>query len=475
MTVGTTEAHTMKSNVPFMLLCTIGLTFAVLMLASGLQVLDPMIRHDDFGALLADPTDFYVKTLEEGRWLNYWWHLRGWVTPAWINFSVYQFFWAIFAGAAAVNACGKEEPLRYVAALALMIVVSLPALLISVWFNTLLPGLGLVALFALLASFLRPATMRWLLLLFVPLTLMAYTTFPLLLLTVCLTTRDLRRSWWDLLTLMATFVICFALGLFVIYSLNYIEHGVFGISIANWRNPTPPHDLASVIANLSLVLELFKETALTIAFENTTMVTIFVLVLTGSLIFLARVDPWTALYIFAGLFAGIGLLSLQIIMTGVITPARAVNFVWVLYSVLCVRVAILCHSKGRVPANLAWSFLLITITVYLIWIWERYFIYTYWQNETRALAVQAGTGAGPIYVIGSYKALKSESKVGIMGPRGLQLRLKYLTGRTVFVCDKTPDACENVSADALSGLVVPVPEVRQMQDRTEIILPPVTK
>jgi hypothetical protein len=162
-------------------------------------------------------------------------------------------------------------------------------------------------------------------------------------------------------------------------------------------------------------------------------------------------------------------------MTGVITPARAVNFVWVFYSILCVRVAILCHSKGRVLGNFAWSFLLITITVYLIVIWDRYFIYTYWQDETRALAVQAGNGDGPIYVIGSYKALKSESKVGIMGPRGLQLRLKHLTGRTVFVCDETPDACVTVSADALSGLAVPVPEVRQMQDRTEIILPSVTK
>jgi hypothetical protein len=475
MTAKILEVRTANSNVPFLLLYTIGLTFAVLMLASGHQVLDPMVRHDDFGALLADPTDFYSKTLEEGRWLSYWWHLRGWVTPAWANFAVYQFFWAIYAGAAAVNACGKEEPFRYVAALALMIVVSLPALLISVWFNTLLPGLGIVALFALLATFLRPATMRWLLLIFVPLTLMAYTTFPLLLLAVCLTTRVLRRSWWDLLTLLATFIISFALGLLAIYSLNYVEHGVFGISIADWRNPTPPHDLASVIVNMDLVLQFFKETALTIAFEDATVMVIHGLVLTGSLIYLARVEPWTVLYIFAGLVAGIGLLSLQIIMTGVITPARAVNFVWVLYSILCARVAIVCHSKGRVLANLAWSFLLITITIYLIWIWERYFIYTYWQDETRALALQAGTGAGPIYVIGSYKALKSESKVGIMGPRGLQLRLKYLTGRAVFVCDKTPDACENVSADALSGLALPVQEVRQIQNRTEIILPLVTK
>ena len=68
MTAKTLEVRTAKSNIPYLLLYTIGFTYAVLMLASGHQVLDPMIRHDDFGALLADPTDFYIKTLEKGAW-----------------------------------------------------------------------------------------------------------------------------------------------------------------------------------------------------------------------------------------------------------------------------------------------------------------------------------------------------------------------------------------------------------------------
>jgi len=198
------EENGARSSALSPLLVTIGLTYAVLILASGPQVLDPMVRHDDFPALLADPSGFYIKTLEEGRWLNFWWTLRGWVSPAWINFAVYQFFWAIFAGAAAVNACGRKEELWYVIALSLMIAVATPALLVSLWFNTLIPGLGLVALFALLATFLDPVRTRLLLLVFVPATLMSHTTYALLLLAVCLTTREAPRSWRDLLSLMGT-------------------------------------------------------------------------------------------------------------------------------------------------------------------------------------------------------------------------------------------------------------------------------
>lgn len=45
------------------------------------NLLDPMIRHDDYPAFFAEPEWFWNKTLHEGRWLNYLWHLREIVTP----------------------------------------------------------------------------------------------------------------------------------------------------------------------------------------------------------------------------------------------------------------------------------------------------------------------------------------------------------------------------------------------------------
>ncbi|MBL4750894.1 MAG: hypothetical protein JKX71_10000 [Amylibacter sp.] len=217
----------------------IGLTYLVIMLVSGNQALDPMIRHDDYPALLADPSGFYIKTLTEGRWLNYWWHLRGLVTPSWLNYALYQFFWVTFAGASAVNACKHNSPLSYVTALSIMIAIASPALLISLWFNTLIPGLGLVALFAVLANYLSHKSTQYMLLLFVPATLMAYTAYPFLLLGICLTASTRQRSLRDLSILVILFVISFALGIMLIYGLNYFEHSVFGMKMAEWRNPAP--------------------------------------------------------------------------------------------------------------------------------------------------------------------------------------------------------------------------------------------
>lgn len=466
------DERNVKSKMAFLLLAVIAITFVVLMLASGPQALDPMVRHDDFGALLADPKDFYIKTLEEGRWLNYWWHLRGWITPAWLNFAIYQLFWATYAGAAAVNACNRNVPFRYVLAMALMIVVSVPALMISTWFNTLIPGLGIVALFALLACRFSASTMRLLLLIFVPLTLMAYTTYPLLLLAICLTTHGLQRSRRDLLTLMGLFIVSFAIGILLTYTLNYLEHGVFGIPVASWREPTPAHDLTSAIANLDLVLEFFKKSALNLSFGNTAVMAVQGLVLIGGFFYLARVKPWLTLYIMTGLVAGIGLQCLQIIMIGAVVPTRALSFVWVLYSIMCVNVAIASRNNGKLVPNVIWSFLLINITVFLIWMWERYSTYTSWQTDTRELAIQTGIGDGPVYVLGSYEMIPSADTAGIMGYRGLQLRLKYLTRREVFICDETPDVCENLSVDEQADVTGSKPDVRQMKDWTEIHLPP---
>ncbi len=460
------------------LFLTIAITYGALLLASGLQLLDPLVRHDDFPALLAEPSGFYIKTLHEGRWLNYWWHLRGLVTPAWLNYAVYQLFWAIFAGSVAVNACGRGEQRWYVVALALMIAVAPPALLISLWFNTLIPGLGLVALFAALATVLSPGRMRLLLLLFVPATLMAYTSYPLLLLAVCLTTRGAHRSWRDLIGLMALFIFSFALGIVLIYSLNYLEHGIFGIPMAEWRNPSPAHDMASLIANLDQVWAFLSKSADTLAFHFAPFVVAHGVILTGSLLIMARANPWLALYILTGLLAGLGLLCLQVILTGVEVPVRAILFVWVLYAILCVRVVLVAcdmGERGKFGARMGRNVVVLIVASYLLQTGRQYFEYRTWQVETRALAVQVAAGTGPIYVAGSFESLAGAQAAGIQEPRGLRLRLTYLTGRVAYMCEETPAACAGLAPELLTDSNRQTPEVRTLPDRTVVLLPKASK
>lgn len=450
------------------LLITIGLVYLALMIASSPQLLDPIVRHDDFPALLADPSGFYIKTLHEGRWLNYWWHLRGVVTPSWLNFAIYQLFWAIFAGAAAVNACGRSEQRWYTVALALMVAVAPSAYLISLWFNTLIPGLGFVALFAVLANFLSHKNMRLLLLVFVPITLMAYTSYPLLLLAVCLTTHGTRRSWRDLIGLVTTFIFSFALGILLIYCLNYVEHGVFGIPMAEWRHPSPAHDLASLMANLGLFMDFLTNSATTLAFHFSPFIAVHGVLLIGGLIVLTRFSPWIALYILTGLLAGVGLLGLQIVVTGIDVPVRTITFFWVFYCIVCVRVALLARDRGGLSARMARNVLVLIIASYLLQTAMQYKNYREWQAQTKDMAAQTKGGTGPIYVTGSYQSLSGAAKAGIQQPRGLRLRLTYLTGRTVFLCDETPQACAKIDADPFKS--DQQFEIRNQPEQTIIVL-----
>ena len=129
-------------------------TFAAILLVSGYhQVVDPFIRHDDFGALLLQPEAYYSKTLSEGRWLNYYWHLRSFQWRSWLNYAVYQAGWAVFCGSLAHHASmtrSKENTIF----LAVLLAMSPQALIISGWFNTLVPGIWTISIYAIITLYL---------------------------------------------------------------------------------------------------------------------------------------------------------------------------------------------------------------------------------------------------------------------------------------------------------------------------------
>lgn len=447
-------------------------TFAALMLAAAANILDPIVRHDDFGALFADPTAFYAKTLEEGRWLNYWWHLRGFTTPAWLNFAVYQLCWAIFAGASAVNACGRGARPFYLVTLALLIAVAPQALIISLWFNTLIPGMALVALYAVLACHLRPAATRMLLVVFVPLTLMAYTTYPVMLLGICLTQQGARRGAVDLFALCALFIGSFVLAMLAIYALNHAEHGVFGMQMAAWRDPSPAHDLASALANLDKVAAFMHDSALVAAYYFKPLAWANVAALVLGLVYLGRIDAWAAIYILTGILAGLSMISLHVLKEGVWVPVRATGFVWVLYAVTLLRCAQLAEGRHRRIARLVRNFALLLVLSYLLQTAKHFVGYAGWQRITADMAAVVAGETGPIYVAGSYKALPEAQVAGIQFPRGLRLRLTHLTGRKVILCDETPEACAALPEGLAEASGRPPFETRPLAGGSLILLPP---
>lgn len=462
MFAGTGKADEVNSP----LFGVVALTVLALLLASSPNLLDPLVRHDDFPALLAAPDGYYIKTLEEGRWVNYLWHLRDFTLPAWVNFSLYQLLWAVFGAALAVTALGRQAHPMHVTALAVFIVVAPTAMMISLWFNTLLPGMALIAAYAVLGCYLSVRAMRWLLVLFVPLTLMAYTTYPVFLLAVCMMHRDTERSWLDLIKLGATFVGCFALGLLVIYGLNWQYHDTFGVVMAEWRNPTPATDLASLLGNIPALGETAMLFLRKSTFEFLPAAWFHGFLLLTATAVLVRRNNMLAAYLWVGLLMGLGLIVLQVLKTGVVVHGRAMIFVWVFYALIVGHAVVLLAGQLDLKARMMKNAFLLVAMSYLVQTGLVYTIFREWQADTRALAEQISEQSGTIYFDGDFRAIPSAEDAGIQHLRGLYARLHYLTGRDIAICGTGDVACpEAEGADRLAPV-----ELVTLGDDTLIVL-----
>ena len=146
---------------------------------------------------------------------------------------------------------------------------------------------------------------------------MCYTSYPLLLLVLLITAHDNRWSFRDLAGLIVLFVGSFALGLLSIYCLNYTFHSVFGIPMAEWRQPNPVTDMASLMANLDLVGNFMLRTLDAFSHDFAPMAWVILAVTFFGPVLVARHEGWPP-YIAVGLSAGFGLVVLQILRTGIL-------------------------------------------------------------------------------------------------------------------------------------------------------------
>ncbi len=410
------------------------------MVMSGLNLVDPMIRHDDYPAFFADGPQFWNKTLHEGRWLNYIWHLREVVTPAWLNFAVYQSLWALFIASLSVVASGPKGVTWFTLVMALMMMVSPAAMLISLWFNTLILGLALVALFAFLACRVSSRTLRALLPGFVIVSFMAYTTYPLLLLAVCIAKTE-DRSLRDLAALLFLFCASFVAAVLTVYAINWQVHDVFGVPVANWREATAAAGMEGVQQNLAKLWESFE-----IIFNRNGLgyfpLMVFIpTLLVGGFVVLFKRAPMEGLYLLAGLSIGIALVVVQVMKIGVIVPPRAFVFAWVFAVMVIVRAVELLSVKEGWHGRLGRNAVLLIVGVYFIQIFLFYGQFRPWQADTKALAREIAPLEGEVYVYGNPMDIASGDRASVQARVALEFRLKMLTGRDVVTCHAKPDLC----------------------------------
>lgn len=471
MTFAAAEPPVARSQAVPRLWVLVAAVFGGLLLSAVFLLPDPMIRHDDYPALLAEPGLFYTKTLSEGRWLNYLWHLRGVVTPAWVNYLAYQLLWAIYLACLVHNAFGREAETWQRVAVALIAGLCFPWILISLWFNTLIPGMAVLAFYGWLATRLSERACRWLMLVFVPVSLMAYTTFPFLILALSLTRAGVARSARDLAGLLALFIVSFALGMLAIYSLNYFEHGIFGVPMAEWRNPSPAHDLASALENAQLAWEFLSGLAVKGSYANTPLMLLQGAVLAAAVWSLLRQDRWRALYMLSGAALGLGLICLQVIRTGIDMPVRSGGFLWIFFAVFLGLFAISLQESGR--ARLGRYLLALTAAVYVMFALMLQQSYARWPELSRAMAAELQAAEGPVYVTGTYLSLEAAVKADLQETYAMESRLELLTGRDVIMCERTPEACAALPEALRGGLQGSGFEVRTIEDGSVLMLSPV--
>lgn len=416
-----------------------------------------MVRHDDFPALLADPSGFAEKTLTEGRWVAYLWHLRPWGGTTEINFAIYLALWSLFCAAFSVNALGKEATLWHVSALSILAAIGTPTLLISLWFSTQIPSLAIIAVYAVLSLYVSERSLRWLLFLFVPLSIMAYTTHALLLLLVCITRAETRRSFRDLAGLVLQFMAAFAFGMLLVYTINYFYQGVFGIQVSEWRSPNPPKDLATLFQNLWLAVEVYGKFLHDLGFRFLPMSILHLgLFIVGSVVLL-RQDLWRGLYILCGFAMGTGLIVLQIVMTGIDTPTRAATYAWPVYALIVVILIQTQEATLDLARRVLRIFVMAVIVLYTMQTANFYHKFPLWQSETRQLAQILPPGEGPIYLIGDFMTIDGAERAAIQSEAGLELRLKYLTGEVVILCNESPETCETAFAEGRPERLLTLP------------------
>lgn len=420
-------------------------TYAILLVAAGFtQLVDPFIHYDDYPALVLDPEGYYSKTLNEGRWFNYWWHLRGFMTPAWLNFQFYLVGWSIFVAAAALNVF-RSSDLRFPLLLAALIVLSPQTTLISGWFNTLIPGIWLLAAYSVTALFVTPAVGQRLLFLVIPISIQAYTTYPFLLLAICLMREDQNRSLRQLLGLLSIFGVAFALGILIMYSMNYFVHDVFGLALAEWREPRPAAGLADLFGNFGKVTASLEWIYTMTGFGRPALSLIICAAFAGSLLIVWRKSPVEVLYIIVGMLSGLSLLVLHALQEGIIFPFRSTYFLWFLLSIALMRAVFLVEAqtgrKSSAPIALAMVFALTVGS--LVRVHNQSL--SAWQNDTRILASHIYDASSPVYVYGSYLMVNGYGESRAQMPRDLQYRLSFLTGAWVEMCSETPESCSRVT------------------------------
>jgi hypothetical protein len=327
---------------PRWLVITVVLLVALVLTDAVTQALWPLLRNDDWPYILPVHTpgtiDNYLKNQREGRWLNYvaWLAVGQHSTPLWASLTYVAAYAAFVAGLwRLLWRADTRTPWPVQALVGLALFASVAWVRLLYWPGTLAPS----AIVAAAGVWLLPLAARsrwrmavWVLVVTV-LSVLSYQPVAAVLFIAAVV--HLRRApWRELLLLAVGWVASYAIGVAVIYSLNWVAFGHFGLEIAAWRHPNPLHDLHDLGVNGARAVRALGGLLL-----ESPVATLTAAVAAVAGLLHERLRP-LVLRLTAGLAVVAGIGAGQTLLTGVVPPVRGELWIWlalVLPAVLLLR------------------------------------------------------------------------------------------------------------------------------------------
>lgn len=301
----------------------VGVLVAIAVTLTWVTVLHPVLEHDDWDMLLPDGSPFVLdhasRVLHEGRWLNYWWWRLG---SQHLGLHVVTLgFWL---GWSLVTATLTRLLARdwWAVPIAVAVFASPMITQISYWPATLMLAMLVLAAacLALAATRARPRLHPVLLGVAVLVLALGYPPFAVLLLPL-LAVLHQEAPWRRLALLGGTLTAGYVGAIVVVYVLNDIRFGVFGMEIQAWRAPHPLHGPRSLARNLGVVaandLQLVQFTLLPL------------LAVVGCVVLVLRAGAGRRWSVLAVAFVlAFGLSAATTVVNGVGLPIRSVSWTW---------------------------------------------------------------------------------------------------------------------------------------------------
>ena len=237
--------HRFAGGWPSLMAALVGL-IACFFVIQPSQFIDPFVYGDDL-AWEVDPSFYYTKLRQEGRWLVFGWISAFGHGSAAFDYAATIVLWCATALLLAVVSSGHlRQPLVLVFAAALAINPSMWAL--TLWPHTTLPMVAILAAGALRIALASSATTRLhVLFLVMVATVLSYQLFSFYLLGAVMIASILRQTGQSDGAVSKRFVVQIATlgavgaagmltGVLVQFSLNAAKFGHFGLAEARWRS-----------------------------------------------------------------------------------------------------------------------------------------------------------------------------------------------------------------------------------------------